>query len=57
LFTFGRTAPDLEPSAAAVRQAKPDHACGDVPANDAAQKWFEIDTSGTRIVLLADGAE
>ncbi|WMT71131.1 hypothetical protein [Bradyrhizobium sp. Ash2021] len=23
----------------------------------AAQKWFEIDPSGTRIVLLADGAE
>jgi hypothetical protein len=23
----------------------------------AAQKWFEIDTSGTRIVLPADGAE
>jgi hypothetical protein len=23
----------------------------------AAQKWFEVDTSGTRIVLLADGAE
>jgi hypothetical protein len=22
-----------------------------------AQKWFEVDTSGTRIVLLADGAE
>jgi hypothetical protein len=23
----------------------------------AARKWFEVDTSGTRIVLLADGAE
>jgi hypothetical protein len=23
----------------------------------AAQKWFEVDTSGTRINLLADGAE
>jgi hypothetical protein len=23
----------------------------------AAQKWFEVATSGTRIVLLADGAE
>jgi hypothetical protein len=23
----------------------------------AAQKWFEVDRSGTRFVLLADGAE